>query len=375
VTVTAPNRKLAEHPLCGADLRTLATVLKRNGPVPARQLAQIAVVLGSALGRLPFTAIERIWTASRLHREPELPAPLFILGHWRSGTTHLYNVMSRSPQFGFVPPLAVGLPWDILTLGRLLRPLLEQALPENRYIDNVAVTPDSPQEDEIGLANMMPLSFYHGIYFPKRFAENHGAGIFFDGCGEREVELWRDTFVYFLRKVALRQGRPWLLIKNPVHTARVDLLRAIWPDAKFIHIHRDPNEVFVSTVGFYKKLLAQFALQPHDHVDVERVVLETYPRVMSALIEQTRDLPANRFVEIGYDALERDPLGQIGRIYQSLELPGFERDRTAFEAYLGTVRNYAKNNHRLDEAVADTVRRAWGPYVERWGRQPAGAAR
>ena len=97
-----------EHPLCGADLRTLSTVLARNGPVPVAYLPQAVAAFGSALGRLPFTAAERAWTAWRLRREPDLPPPLFILGHWRSGTTHLYNVMSRSPRFGFVPPLAVG---------------------------------------------------------------------------------------------------------------------------------------------------------------------------------------------------------------------------------------------------------------------------
>ncbi|WP_247881320.1 sulfotransferase family protein [Skermanella sp. TT6] len=372
--MTTRRRSLMEHPLCGADLRTLSTVLARNGPVPVAYLPQAVAAFGSALGRLPFTAAERAWTAWRLRREPDLPPPLFILGHWRSGTTHLYNVMSRSPRFGFVPPLAVGLPWDVLTLGRLLRPWLEQALPESRYIDNVAVNPDSPQEDEIGLANMIPLSFYHGIYFPSRFDENHAAGVFLDGCGEEDIRRWRDAFVYFLRKVALQQGRDRLLVKNPVHTARVDLLRAIWPDAKFIHIHRDPHEVFVSTVGFYRKLLAQFALQPYDHVDVERVVLETYPRMMSALIEQTRDLPSDRFVEVAFDRFERDPLGEVARIYRTLDLPGFEEARPRFEAYLRTVKGYSKNSYRQDEAVRQRVRQAWAPYVERFGREAAESA-
>ena len=50
----------------------------------------------------------------------------------------------------------------MLTLGRWLEPLLLKTLPSERFIDNVPVMPDSPQEDEIALANMTEPSFYHG---------------------------------------------------------------------------------------------------------------------------------------------------------------------------------------------------------------------
>ena len=76
----------------------------------------------------------------------DVPPPLFVLGIWRSGTTHLFNLMSRDPRFAWPDPIATGLPWNFLLVGRALRPLLERALPESRLIDNVAVNPDSPYE-------------------------------------------------------------------------------------------------------------------------------------------------------------------------------------------------------------------------------------
>ena len=81
-------------------------------------------------------------TAGLLRRSAPMPPPLFIVGHWRSGTTHLYNVLSRSPAFGYVPPIATGLPWDMLGLARLLRPLLERALPPERFVDSLPVRPE-----------------------------------------------------------------------------------------------------------------------------------------------------------------------------------------------------------------------------------------
>lgn len=372
-----PNRKArwlpsADHPLYGCDGLTLLTVLARNGPSDARHAPTLAAALGSALLRAPFSLAEAAWVAWKRRAHEPLPAPVFIVGHWRSGTTHLYNLLSRDPQFGFIPPVAVGLPWDMLGLGALLRPLLERALPERRYIDNVAVRPDSPQEDEIALANMSPLSFYHGLYFPRHFDENLRRGLYFDGCTPAEVERWRRRFVYFLDKVALSQGRRRLLIKNPVYSARIAMMRELWPDARFIHIHRDPRAVYVSTVGFYRTLLDKLALQPHGHIDVERVVLDHYPRIMQALLDDTADLPPHRFVELSFEAFERQPLAEAERVYRTLDLPGFAAAKPGFEAYLAEVRGYAKNRHRLSDQGRERVERHWAPFVARWG-QPAAA--
>lgn len=368
-----PNRWLpsTDHPLYGCDALTLLTVLARNGGVDARHLPTLAVAAASALLRAPFSLAETAWVTAARRRDGPLPAPVFILGHWRSGTTHLYNLLSRDPQFGFIPPVAVGLPWDMLGLGAVLRPLLERALPERRYIDNVAVRPDSPQEDEIALANMSPLSFYHGLYFPRRFEENLRRGLYHEGCSPAETERWRRRFVHFLGKVALSQGGRRLLIKNPVYSARVAMLREIWPDARFIHIHRDPRAVFVSTVHFYRTLLDKLALQPHGHIDVEQVVLDHYPRIMQALLDDTAGLPADRFAEVAFETFEREPLAEAARLYRTLGLPGYEAAEPRFRAYLGEVRGYAKNRFQLSDAGRERVERRWQPFVARWGEPAA----
>ena len=92
------------HPLSGANLGTLAAIVRRGGaPTKVGEGAMIAL---AALARWPFSTAERLIMGPRLPTESEMPAPIFILGHWRSGTTHLYNIMSKSGAFGFVPPVA-----------------------------------------------------------------------------------------------------------------------------------------------------------------------------------------------------------------------------------------------------------------------------
>ena len=357
------------HPLSGADLATLARVAARAG-LPENPLSAAAIA-GAALARSPFSAIEQVVMESRLPKIAELTPPVFILGHWRSGTTHLYNIMCKSGEWAYVPPVATGLPWDLFGLAKAFAPILEKALPEHRYIDNIPVTPTSPQEDEIAIANMTDLSFYHGIYFPKAFSEFLSRGLFFDGCSEGDIARWRQRFVYLLRKLSHYQDGKTLLIKNPVYTGRLSLLRAMFPDAKFVHIRRNPYEVFVSMRNFYKKLLAEFALQSYAHIDIDETIITVYERMMDALDRDAAGLSSPHYLDLAYEDLDRDAIGALEKIHQALELPGFVDARPKFEAYLASVRTFEKNRFSYSDEAAQKVEQRLGRFVERWGyRRP-----
>ena len=357
------------HPMMGARLSLLLRSLTSNGPIAPRNIPVITTMVLSALARLPIATLERFVTARRLRSAPELEAPIFIIGHWRSGTTHTHNLMARSPQFGWISPLATGIPGEILTLGSWLRPWLEQMLPEDRMVDHVAVNPDSPQPDEIPLANMQPLSVFHALYFPLYFQRHIDRGVFLEGCSEEEIKRWQTLMVDFLNKIVIQQGKSRLLIKNESYTARVALLRSIWPEAKFIHIHRNPYEVYVSTVNYYQKLLPTMAFQSFDHVDIEAFVLKTYPRVMRRCLQDTAKLPPNQFIEVGFQEITSAPLDTLGHIYDQLQLPDWEDDRSGAEEYLATIRDYKPNKFTMAAEDIERVRSAWGEYATRWGYQ------
>ena len=355
------------HPLCGSDVATLLRVLRRAGPIQPDRLPQLTIAILAALGRLPFTLLERAFVAMRSGSAAHTEPPIFIVGHWRSGTTHLYNVLSQGSRFGYVSPFATALPWDFLLLGRMLEPVLARALPSGRYIDNVAVEPDSPQEDEIALANMTPLSFYHGLYFPRRFEQAFDAGVFFDGCDADAVETWQRTLRYFYRKLSMRQDGRRLLIKNPVYTARIGLLAETFPGAKFIHIHRSPYKVFGSMRNFYRALFAQFALQPYDHVPVDEIIFRSYGRMMDALVRDSAALPADQFVEIRFEELQRRPMETLETVFGQLQLDGFAEAAPEFSHYLDSVRGYKKGSHRISADLQAQIADRWQPYIERWG--------
>jgi len=353
------------HPLSGSNLTTLLSVAAASGGPDRDRLAPFLGICAAVALRTPFSWIEQAVLAPRLPQLDAMTPPIFILGHWRSGTTHLYNIMSHG-AFGFVPPVATGMPWDFVGLGRALRPLLERVLPKHRYIDAIPVTPDSPQEDEIALASMTPVSFYHGIYFPKKFDEHLQKGLFFEGCSKQdEAHRWK-MFGYFLRKLSYQQNKP-LLIKNPVYTGSVAGILKIFPDAKFIHIHRNPFDVFLSMRNFYQKLLPVFALQSFDHVDVEQTVLSVYAQMMRRFETDTESLAVPQFVELGYDVLDADPLGAVRSIYEALELDGFHAAEPDFRAYLSTIETYEKNAFKGTSEMVGKVEREWAYFIDKWG--------
>ena len=353
------------HPLCGSNLRTLAQLLTQNGPIAPQYWPHAAFAMGFTLLRWPITTTERLVTTLKSDRPP-IESPVFIVGYWRSGTTHLHNLMSQDPSFGYISPLATGLPWDVLGIVRTFEPLLEKALPSDRYVDNVAVTPTSPQEDSIALASMLPLSYYHSLYFPRRFAYHFRRGVYFAGCSERELDLWQRRHVQFLNTVSVHQGHRRILMKNPVYVGHIARLRKIWPEAKFVHIYRNPYTVFSSTRHFFTKLLPELTLQTYDELPIDELILESYPKLMGALEADRQELPSDSFVEVRFEDLEQDPLRQLQRIYQTLSLPNYAQAQPRFEAYLQQLGAYKKNSYAQNSEETQKIERLWRPFIEKY---------
>ena len=127
------------HPLAGAQPQVIAYWLNEIEDLSANSLSRLKKMKFSGLCRYPMRPLEAMLYRQGMLRYGPVQSPIFILGHWRSGTTHLYNILSKSAGFASVFPLEAGLPGDILFLGRFVRPFLAKALPETRLIDRVEV--------------------------------------------------------------------------------------------------------------------------------------------------------------------------------------------------------------------------------------------
>ncbi|MBE7211056.1 MAG: sulfotransferase [Gluconacetobacter diazotrophicus] len=352
------------HPLCGVTPDTLLRLLLRGG-ISLRRAHVLVVIVLMLVVRLPFTVGEAVFTTFLVRRRGYGPAPVFVIGHWRSGTTHLSNVLSRSPALGILPPIAVGLPAEALSFAQLVRPLIEAFYPPTRLIDDIPLRSDLPQEDELAMANLCELSCNHGLYFPSRLRAEFERGVFGIGVSAAERRRWgRRLRRYVARMSFLSGGRP-LLIRNPANSARIPELLALWPDARFIHIHRDPVAVCASTIAMTETLVRELSLGD-TACDAATLVRNVHPRLMARLLADTATLPPGQLVEVAYDDFVADPMAELDRIHRILAIPGFAAAAPDFRRYLSATANYRPRPVRTDWIDAAWLAAA-APAFGRWG--------
>ena len=282
-------------------------------------------------------------------------APVFVLGHYRSGTTHLHELLSLDERFASPNRFQTFNPRTFLATEAWLKPLVEPFMLPRRV-----------QEDEVAYMVLTRLSPYMDWCFP-RSRTGYGHTLTFREADPSEVSAWSAAIVRFLKAVTFKTGRP-LILKSPTHTARARLLLGAFPDARFVHIRRDPYAVFASTMPMLYRARRVFRLQRGSRkIDVD-VVLRTYTEMYDAYFADREVIPPGQLVEIAYEDLERDPVGQLRLIYDGLSLGDFETFRPALEKYLASIADYEKNRHRpLDEATRRRVADAWSRSFDVWG--------
>ena len=364
---------MALHPLLGSTISNLADSLRNCGGIPPADLPRVAGIAAGVALRTPFSVAERVVYSHRMQRVP-VPSPLIIVGHFRSGTTYLYNLLSKG-DFSFGDTVSVGLPSDSLVLGRLARPLIARLLPKDRVVHSLPVRIDSPQEDETAMACMNRLSWFHGVFFPRQFRKGIRRGIFHEGASPGDKARWEYDLRTLQAKIGLLdRANKRRLMKNPGHTARVSELRRIFPRAQFIHIVRNPYEVLPSMRRFYRNLLAAFALQPWDDVPIDDVILETYAEMMTRFIQDTREIDNHCMCEVRYESLKKDPIAVLKGIHEQLAIPGFETARPSYEEYVTEQAAYRSAPYLSNRQDEMAVTMHWGHLAKYWGYRVPTAA-
>jgi hypothetical protein len=354
------------HPLCSSRPIILLRLVRAWGCSP-RFWPRLCFVGLMCLLRQPFIWLESARYGARIRTQPIERDPVFIIGHWRSGTTHLQNLISQDPQFGGVTLLQAAMPNDFLTLSGSLTPILQKMLPKTRLMDRVRVGCDAPWEEEMALACTGRLSFYHVSFFPDHVEEIFREAVQLNGGDPKVVAEWRQQYLAFLRKVQFTQPDRRLLLKNPANTARIAQLRQMFSRARFIHIHRNPYKVFASTIHLYLKAQQAWGLQLPNRERVVRHVLKAYRSLMKAYFADRGALGPAELVEVSFQGLQQDPIGTLDEIYRTIELPGFESARPAFERYIDSQRHYCKNALELSVAESRQVRRDWRNSFDQFG--------
>ena len=353
-------------PLAGVLLSDWLRLLKqRGGTIPPRYWPRTAFTTLMACGNSILAPWERHRQSAKIEAAV-VRKPIFILGHHRSGTTHLWNLMATDSRLVYPTVLQAVFPHTFLSCEHAIHGMAARMTPSKRPQDNVRLDPDSPIEEERAICTSCFYSMQMFRHFPgavddfKKFLTMRDAT-------PAERARWRASLDCFARKLLVRRGNDaTLLFKAPDHTGKIRLVLEQFPDARFIHIHRDPYEVYASTLQMELTTQSLYAYQKLDRGMLDEFILWRYKAMYDAFFEDLSIIPQGQFVEVAFSDLCNDPIGEVTRVGRDI---GFDGPALpALQDYVNAIAGYKMNKRPpLADEVRGRVAKHWKRCFDTWG--------
>jgi hypothetical protein len=346
-------------------LRLLAR--NRFAVSPSRLPTALSITLFSAVNT-GLRWIQTVRFGRRIARVEIAPDPVFIIGHWRTGTTMLHELLSLDRRHR--PPTTYEslIPNHFLISERWLRHWLWFMLPRTRPMDNMRVSFGRPQEDEAALCLRGTPSPFATVAFPNRPPQYPRFGDL-EELSPAELERWQRSMRRYLKELLFKRPGQ-LVLKSPQHTFRLRVLTKMFPQARYIYMVRDPYVVFPSTVHFWKTMYTIHGLQRPNLDALHDYVFDAF-LAMHEKFEATRELiDPEQLYSLRYEELARDPLNQMRVLYEYFRWPDFDTVEPAIRQYSERSKRYKTNRYELTAGLQDEITRRWSPYIEKYGYGP-----
>jgi len=304
--------------------------------------------------------IEKIKYKRQIEATVLPPRILIIIGHWRTGSTYLHNLLSKDENFTTPTLFQTAFPESFLFSEKYIKPVMKYLVNKQRPMDKVALGVDLPQEDEYALVKMATGTPLERFIFPKdktyflltEKLENTG--------------LWQLSLTEFCKKLHIKYKKN-ILLKNPFHSLRIKELAEIFPQVKFICLHRHPYEVIPSTIKLWTLVGDDNNLKGHNNLpdisEVSDICNKLYKKIDADFINLTSD----RYCHLKYEDLEKDPVNSVRRIYETLGYdfsPTFENN---MKNYINSLGTYQKNKFELKEEQKKHINTNLKDYMLNYG--------
>jgi omega-hydroxy-beta-dihydromenaquinone-9 sulfotransferase len=348
--------------LAGATLLNFFKIL-RKGHIQPKFYFKIFLTGLIILIATPFHWWERIAFRRKLKAFKFEKPPLFILGHWRSGTTLLHNMLSKDPLAGYITTYQSLFPNNMASKW-LFMTFMKKNMPHKRPSDGVELNIDFPQEDEFAFSNCQENAYYNFFFFPTQYKEFYSKSVKHEGLSEKEIKHWFTSYDRLLKKAAIDTKGKRLIVKNPVNTARIDKILKLYPDAKFLYIYRNPITVFHSTQRFFQQLYPTLWFHKVDNSFIDNMILDVYTRLMDDYLELKSLIPPENLMELKFEEFEENPVQALEKIYLLLLKEDFTKVQQYFADYFKTQKGHKKNRYLVDASEIEAIQNHWGKHLE-----------
>ncbi len=355
------------EPLAGSTFSNLLRLLAENRfRIGLIGIPRILYSLALTSIQSPLNVLERRYYNKHIKSIPIDKPPIFILGHWRTGSTFLHNVMGQDPRYGYPTTLQTVIPALFLKYGELFRPIVDASLPEKRPQDDVSMGADLPQEEEYALGNLSPFSYYNGWCFPKNM-EYYNNFVDFNNLKPSTIEEFKEVYLDYVKKVSFAHNHKRLVLKNPSNTSRIKFLLDLFPNAKFVHIIRNPYHVYLSMKRNIEKEMILYTIQNPPSWEVfEQSMVNMYKRMFAKYFAEKDLIPKKNLIEIRYEEFIKEPVKQMERIYTTLDLGDFEKNRPIFEKYVDSQKKVKKAVYKIEDELKNHIYNQLRETIDRW---------
>jgi hypothetical protein len=143
-------------PSLGSPLKNWLKLISSNGFfIKLKYYPRLYLILIVSIIGIPFRMFEHWKFRKKIKLTHIIKPPIFILGHWRSGTTYLHNLLTQDPQFGYISMLEASFPKSFL-ITNFFKFFMNSFLPKKRPMDNMEMGLNFPQEEEMAIGNLIP---------------------------------------------------------------------------------------------------------------------------------------------------------------------------------------------------------------------------
>ncbi|RLA64926.1 MAG: hypothetical protein DRQ88_09825 [Epsilonproteobacteria bacterium] len=294
-------------------------------------------------------------------------APIFILGHWRSGTTLLHKLMCLDTKAGYTTTYHTVFPHNLFGLQGLLKRIMLLIMPTRRPHDGLEIHPDYPQEEEFALANTTSLSYYHWFYFAKNRKEIFKTLNNWQDLPPQKKKSWFSTYDDLVRRSLINTDKKRYVSKNPPNTFRIPQLLALYPNAKFIYIYRNPYEVYPSSFSFFKSVIKNIGFHDICDADIKEHVLTVFKELVNKYEKDKKLISEKNLIEIRYEDFIKSPAAHLENIYGHFDMEVTPFLKNAWELEEAKAKRHKINKTDFDKDLIAEINIFLEDYINEKG--------